>query len=673
VALAALAPAALLAGWPGSSSASSLSFVACANASGFECGSLSVPLDRAGAVPGTVSLSVERRLAGSASSRDAVVALAGGPGQAALPLAGFIAEAIAPALGSRDLLVFDQRGTGASDPLTCPVFEVLSPEPASALFEQCASELGPARGGFTTQESVQDIEALRQAGGYQKLVLYGTSFGTKVAEQYAERYPQNVEALVLDSVVPPEGQEPYAIPTFQAIAGVLGELCSNDACAGITSNPVGDIADLAAQLRKRALSGSVYNGSGGRQASTLDEQGLLDILEAGDLNPALRALLPAAVRSVLDHDPDPLLRLHLLSEGLIPNVPIESSSGEASQEIDEALFATTSCEESPFPWQRNTPRATRLAEALAYLHAQPASDFYPFDAVTAYANSLIPECAGWPDASPAPPAQSALPDVPTLILSGEQDLRTPTADARALAAGIPDAQLLVVPFTGHSVLGSDLSDCSALAVKAFFAGEPVQPCTATSDPFAPTPVTPTKLSYVHAPPGFGGKPGRTLVAVLDTLVDLNRQVIAATLQADAELPSGSSFGGLHGGYAELATSKAILRNLTFVPGVQLTATFPVRDGELQAANIRVSGTAASPGTVRVGASSARVTGTLAGRSFNVSLAKVTLSRVGASADADADAGAWPSRAAIATLLAHRWPTLDRAAARDGRLWSSWLP
>ncbi len=76
------------------------------------------------------------------------MALAGGPGQAALPLAEFIAQAIAPALGSRDLLVFDQRGTGASDPLSCPAFEVFSTQPASQLFEQCASELGPARGSL---------------------------------------------------------------------------------------------------------------------------------------------------------------------------------------------------------------------------------------------------------------------------------------------------------------------------------------------------------------------------------------------------------------------------------------------------------------------------------------------------------------------------------------------
>ncbi len=659
----------LLAAWPSCSTASSLSFIPCANSAAFECTSLAVPLDRTGTVAGTISLSVERKLAGAVPSRDAVVALAGGPGQAAVPLGEFIAQAIAPALGSRDLLVFDQRGTGASDPLSCPAFEVFSSEPSSELFEQCASELGPARGAFTTQESVQDIEALRQAGGYEKLVLYGTSYGTKVALEYAERYPRNVEALVLDSVVPVEGPEPFAIPTFQAIAGVLDELCGDGACAGIASNPVGDIATLAAQLRRRALSGSVYDGSGRRHASTLDEGGLYDILVAGDLNPALRALLPAAVRSALRHDPDPLLRLHLLSEGLIPSVPREGVSDEVSQEIDEALFATTSCEEDPFPWQRTAPQSTRLAQALEYLHAQPASDFYPFDAVTAYANSLVPTCSGWPDASAAPSAASALPNVPTLILSGEQDLRTPTADARGVAAQIPDAQLLLVPFTGHSVLGSDLSDCSSLAVSAFFAGGvgggQIQPCAPTTNQFAPTPLTPTKLANVQPPAELGGRPGKTLVAVLDTLVDLNRQVIAATLEADAELPSGSSFGGLRGGYAKLTTSAAILKDFSFVPGVQLTATFPVRDGELQTTDVRVSGAQASPGTVRVGAATKLVTGTLGNRRFDVSVAKVRLARAGS--------GEWPSHAAILELLARRRGLSARSAATDGSLWSSWLP
>ncbi len=615
--------------------AEALTFSSCADSPGFSCASVPVPLDRSGGVPGTISLSVERRSAAAGGSRDAVLALAGGPGQATLPLGEFIAQALAPALTNRDLLIFDQRGTGNSDPLSCPALDGFATGDVGPLFEQCALQIGPARGAYTTQESVEDIEALRRATGYEKLVLYGTSYGTKVALEYAERYPQHVEALVLDSVVPTNGPEPFAIPSLQATSPVLTELCSEHACNGVTSNPVADIARLTAELRKHALGGSAYDGSGRRHSVTLNEVGLLEILEAGDLNPALRALLPAAVQSALRHDPDPLLRLHLLSEGLIPSVPVSPRAEESSEGIDEALYVTTTCEETPFPWQRTGSPATRLAEADAFLRAQRRSVFYPFDASTALGNSLVPDCAGWPDASPAPPAPAALPNVPTLILSGAQDMRTPTSNARAVAALIPDAQLEIVPFTGHSVLGSDFSGCAERAVAAFFANAPVQPCTSTSNLFAPTPITPSQLAYAHAPRGLTGKPGRTLTAVLDALVDLNRLVIAATLQADAALPSGSSFGGLHGGYAKLTSTAVSLRDFTLVPGVELTGTFPVRDGELQTATIRVSGQAASQGTVTIG-SGARVTGTLAGRHFSLDLATVKLSRASGT-------GTWPAR------------------------------
>ena len=645
--------------WPASSNASpdgGLTPAACPTGApaGFGCATLSVPVSRTGLASGTIALKVERRLAGSGAdtgasttpSRDAVIALAGGPGQAALPLSQSIAQAIAPALGSRDLIVFDQRGTGESDPLSCPALS--SPSEAahvnslSELLGDCAMQIGPARGGYTTAESVADIEAIRQAGGYEKLVLYGTSYGTKVALQYAERYPQHVEALVLDSVVPSDGPEPLALRTFQAIPGVLNELCSNNACAGITSDPTADLARLTAQLDRHPLSGSVYDGSGHRHSISLSESGLLNILQAGDLNPALRALLPAAVVSALRHDPDPLLRLDLLAVGLIPSVP-HTPPIEASSQIDGTLYVTTLCEESPFPWSRGASATTRSNEAVAYLQAQPASDFYPFNAETALEASVLPDCVGWPDASQPPPAPSVLPNVPTLILSGEQDLRTPTANATQVAAQIPDAQVLVVPFTGHSVLGSDFSGCAEHAVEAFFAngagGQPIQQCSATQNKFAPTPITPTKLAYIHPPAVLGGRPGQTLTAVLDAMLDLERLVISATLEADAELPVGSSFGGLHGGYARLTASKTlVLHDFTFVPGVALSAKIPVTDLRLQPATIRVSGSQAATGTIRVEPAKT-VMGTLGGRHFKVNIAGVKLARAGAG---DGAGGEWPA-------------------------------
>jgi pimeloyl-ACP methyl ester carboxylesterase len=606
--------------------AGALSPATCPGTASFTCSTVPVPLDRAIASASTINLTVERKLAGG-GSQSAVIGLAGGPGQAAIPLTEFMAKALAPALTTRDLVVFDQRGTGSSDPLSCAASSAAGS--TATLFERCALELGPARGGFTTAESVADIEAIRQAFGYQKLVLYGTSYGTKVALEYAERYPQYVEALVLDSVVPPNGPEPFAIPTFEAIPSVLTELCSDGACDGITTHAVTDIAHLNAQLRKRVLSGSVYDGTGHRHAETLDESGLLEILEAGDLNPELRTLLPGAVQSALRHDPDPLLRLHLLSEGLIPNVPGSPTNPEAGGEdaegVDETLFVATSCEELPFPWQRAASPQTKLAEALSFLHAQPPGDFYPFDAETALHSGLVEGCAAWPDASAAPAAEGPLPNVPTLILSGEQDLRTPTTDAKAVAALIPDAQLEVVPYTGHSVLGSDLSGCAGEAVSAFFAPAAVQPCHVSEDIFAPTPIAPARFAQVHAPRGLSGRPGKTLTAALDTIKDLQRQILGATLEADGELPSGSSFGGLRGGYARLTSSRAILRGLSFVSGVKITGSFPIKDAALQTATVRVSGTSAAAGTVTI-TPDGRVDGTLGGRHFNLSLAPIKLSR-----------------------------------------------
>jgi pimeloyl-ACP methyl ester carboxylesterase len=658
--LVALVSCIALAGLPAASQgAPAIGFTVCASNHLFECTTLAVPLDRAGALPGTVPLSVERKLAGTSPSRDAVVALAGGPGQATLPLGEFIAQAIAPALASRDLLLFDQRGTGSSDPLSCSALEEFTAaQTVGKLFEQCALDIGPARGDFTTAESIQDIEALRRAGGYEKLVLYGTSYGTKVALEYAALYPQHVESLVLDSVVPADGPEALGVPTFQAITPMFAELCASRACAGITSNPLADTARLVARLHRTRLSGSVYDGAGKRHATTLDEEGLLGILEAGDLNPALRALLPAAVQSALRGDPDPLLRLHLLSEGLIPNVP--SASTAEPPEVDEALFATTSCEETLFPWQRSASTSTRLTEALAALHAQPRGIFYPFNTTTAFNNGLIPDCAQWPDASAAPPAAGPLPNVPTLILSGMQDLRTPTSNARVVAAQIPAAQVELVPFTGHSVIGSDLSGCAAGALAAFFSTGTVTQCGATPNRFAATPVTPTRLRAVRAPNALPGRPGQTLVAVLDTLIDLNRQVISATLQANQELPSGASFGGLRGGYARLNAAAVVLRHFTFVPGVELNGSFPVRKGELQAGTIRVSGREASAGSVRIGSGLKQATGTLGGRHFSLLVARVKL--------ATAQAAPWPSRAAIRPLLGH-----GEAGARIGRATPAQLP
>ena len=146
--------------------------------------------------------------------------------------------------------MFDQRGIGLSHPLSCHRFELSAGGPRRASRSPNAPpRSAPNAADYTTADTVADIEAIRQAGGYEKLVMYGTSYGTKVAERYAQTYPSHVSALVLDSVVPPNGPEPLNLPTFAAIPRVLRQLCAGRACAHITPEPLADLARLVRRMR----------------------------------------------------------------------------------------------------------------------------------------------------------------------------------------------------------------------------------------------------------------------------------------------------------------------------------------------------------------------------------------------------------------------------------------
>ena len=207
-----------------------ISYKPCSQGNDLACATLPVPLDPSGATPGTISLAIRRHRAPVGEAHSAIIALAGGPGQAAVPFAEQFDELLGRVAATRDLIVFDQRGTGHSHPLACHAFEtpLSALDPGGAL-SRCAAQIGPSRAFYTSADTVADIEAIRRAGGYEKLVLYGPSYGTKVAELYAQAHPEHVEALVLDSVVTPSGPDALDRPTFAALPRVLDAICSRHA------------------------------------------------------------------------------------------------------------------------------------------------------------------------------------------------------------------------------------------------------------------------------------------------------------------------------------------------------------------------------------------------------------------------------------------------------------
>jgi pimeloyl-ACP methyl ester carboxylesterase len=572
---------------------------------GFECATLDVPLDGSGAVPGAITLSATRVVSAANPGRVAMVALAGGPGQAALPLAEDFASVLGPAITSRDLLIFDQRGTGKSNPLTCAALRQRGTLTTTA--RKCADQLGAARAFFRTADSVDDLERLRVAGGYEKLALYGVSYGTKVATAYAAAHPDRVDSIVLDSVTTPEGPDAFRRSSLQAVPRVTRQICAQKRCRGITTSAATDLAHLAARLRKRSLRGSVFSSSGRAFTARLSEDGLFGILLAGDLNPTLRAELPGSVRAALAGDTKPILRLSARSAGLQnsarPRTPVGLQSATADS---DALFLDTTCEENmTFPWARGASLKERKRATVAALNALPAGATGPFSRAVALAGGYVPFCLGWPEASPPPVATGALPAVPALVIDGTSDVRTPLEDARAVAGRIPGAQVLAVPNVGHSVLGSDPTSCTSDAIKAFFGGRAVAQCAAAAPRFAPTPRPPTRVSRLKPYGHLKGRLGRTVEALRVTVNDAKSQVLGEALAIGAS-PAGA--GGLRHGSVKVVRGGLRLRSYEYIPGVSVSGTLPARG----TAVLTIRGRDASSGTVRV-SSSLAVSGRLDGR------------------------------------------------------------
>jgi pimeloyl-ACP methyl ester carboxylesterase len=644
------------AGAAASSGAGGIPFLPCSESTEFACAHLTVPLDPSGVTPGTITLTIRRRLAPVGEAHSAVIALAGGPGQSAIPFAETFTELLGPILDTRDLIVFDQRGTGYSHPLSCHGFEQPGAyRSGGQLIKSCAEQIGSERAFYTSLDSVADIEALRKALGYEKLVLWGTSYGTKVAEEYAQEYPQHVEALVLDSVVPPTGPDPLDRTTFEAIPRILRQLCAYRQCARITPNPVANLARLVQRTGGGVVLGRYIGPHGHPQTIPISANELLDVLLAGDFDPLLRAEFPAAVKAAADGDSAPLARL------LVRAVGGESEEGEG---IDTPLFYTTTCEEEDFPWSRSASPGARLAQARTQIGALPASAFAPFTTTNVFDFDELRACAYWPFATTAPPAVTeAMPNVPTLLLSGADDLRTPTANARKVAAQIPDAHLLVVPNTGHAVLEDEPTSCARKALQAMFSGgvgvHPIVPCRVgppTSPLLIPTPLAPARLADVAPAHGYHGRAGRTLAAVGLTIADFARQLTIQLLgsSSSANLTSLSS-GGLRAGWAKLSKGGLSFHGYSYVPGVTVSGTV-----KAEKVTLHISGRAAARGTLRLGRHNALV-GELGGK------------RVSTGASPTATAAIVGSDAQTSNLFALRDVAIRAAAHRLAGLlgWLDW--
>src|SRR5690606_28697928 len=175
-----------------------------------QCATISVPEDHSNPDGRHIDLALAWVPADADGEPDPVFMLAGGPGQSARDSYPGIAPAFRDVRRKRHVLLLDQRGTGASKPLICRDSEGNAnfSEPdvedgidvARGFAERCRDALSKDTDlrHYGTLDAIDDLDFVRRAIGAEQVNLLGISYGTRVAQHYAKRYPQQTRSIVLD-------------------------------------------------------------------------------------------------------------------------------------------------------------------------------------------------------------------------------------------------------------------------------------------------------------------------------------------------------------------------------------------------------------------------------------------------------------------------------------------
>jgi len=434
------------------------------------CGHLIVLEDRAKPDGRRVSLPiVVIKASGGNRLADPVVFLSGGPGQGV----GLGKDEMKTWwsygkywswMKNRDLILFEQRGTGLSEPtLNCPevdergveLMQVMQDEErvraiyAEAL-DKCRARLtgaGIDLGKYGTRDTASDLAELRVVMGIKQWNLAGVSYGTRLALTTMHDHPEGIRSVILDSVYPPEVR---AYESRQA--GVEAAFKKLFAACRVTTYCRVNYPELERSLFKtiawldiRPLPVTVPDPRDGKPIRVrVTGQTLVEMARYALAFDDARYTLPAFLNAVSLVDPSVL-------EPVMSSM-IESSLGLGLGEFSEGKYFAVECsEEIPF----NDP--TRVHEDSAQ-HRRFAGFAYQLED--------LPNCESWRsgtlDESLKAPIES---NIPTLVLSGELDPITPTEFAETTVSRLTKGQLVHVVGSGHSLLTNSL--CAIDTAAAF--------------------------------------------------------------------------------------------------------------------------------------------------------------------------------------------------------------
>jgi pimeloyl-ACP methyl ester carboxylesterase len=413
--------------------------------SGAKCGTLQVYENRAARKGRKIDIYVLVLPAtGEKRELDPLFYFAGGPGSAAASDdAPGAAQGFAKIRERRDLVFVDQRGTGQSNGLDCPLFDPKDAQSHLGYFfplesvRKCRQELESKADLtlYTTTLAMDDIDDVRAALGYDKINIFGGSYGTRAATVYLRRHPKHVRTVMLQGVSLRDQYLPrdYARDTERALQGILAECAADEACNKAFPDVKNEAKAVLDHLSKGAVEAQIRTRN-----STTPIKVWLN-----------RNLAAEAIRYMLYHPPTasrvPLF-LHLAAQGNF--TPLAQSALNYRVNLvgtgANGLFLSVTCAED-LPWIK-PGEGERLAENTFL------GDYR--------VRQQREACALWPRANiDSDYAKSFDSNVPALIITGEWDPVTPPAYGDALSRTLKNSFHLVVPYGGHGVGGLEGGEC----------------------------------------------------------------------------------------------------------------------------------------------------------------------------------------------------------------------
>ena len=200
---------------------------------------------------------------GSPSEPDAITFLAGGPGLTATSIAPFLASQYAALRKHRDILLVDQRGTGGSHALECDLYPGKDPQTALGSFfpvdrvRECRATLEKTADlrMYTTAPSMDDLDEVRGALGYDRLDVFGRSYGTRAALVYIGRHPDHVRTAVLQGIDPTDDPAPLHFPRYaqQAIENIFSDCRQDPACRTAFPNLPSELRSIVARTTAKPV------------------------------------------------------------------------------------------------------------------------------------------------------------------------------------------------------------------------------------------------------------------------------------------------------------------------------------------------------------------------------------------------------------------------------------